>query len=125
MVAFLSDEWIAELGAAAHKVEGPEGVDLTVQQVVVAEDGTRVEYAIRIADGAISVVPGRTEAADVTITQDRTTAERIARGQLSAQTAFMDGRLRIGGDLRSIVGRALGIAQLEDVFAAARPDTTW
>ena len=125
MALFLTQEWIAELDAAARRVKVPDDVDLTVQQVVEAEDGSRVEFAIRVADGRISVLSGCAEAADVTITQDRPTAEQIARGQLSAQTAFMEGRLRIGGDLRGAVDRALDLARLEDVFAAARGSTTW
>lgn len=122
---FLTPEWIAELDAAARLVAVPSDLDLTVQQVVETTSGPRVEYSIRIADGAISVLPGRAESADVTITQDRATAEQIARGKMSAQTAFMEGRLRIGGDLRATVDRALGLARLEDVFEAVRHSTTW
>ncbi|MFZ6003989.1 MAG: SCP2 sterol-binding domain-containing protein [Actinomycetota bacterium] len=125
MALFLTPEWIKELDAAARLVQVPGDIELTVQQVVEAGAGSTVEYAIRIAGGSMSVLGGRAQDADVTIAQDRTTAEQIARGELSAQTAFMEGRLRIGGDLRSAVDRALGLARLEDVFESVRHSTTW
>ena len=48
------------------------------------------------------------------------TAEAIHRGELSAQTAFIEGRLRLGGDLRAVIERASALAAIDDVFGAAR-----
>jgi hypothetical protein len=61
----------------------------------------------------------------VTFTQDRTTAAAIATGRLSAQAAFIDGRLRVGGDLSALLDRAAELAALDDLFASARAATTW
>ncbi len=80
---------------------------------------------MRIADGTVSVEAGRAEEPDVSFTQDRATAAAIARGELSAQAAFMAGRLRIGGDLREVMDRARELAALDDLFAKARATTTW
>ena len=63
---------------------------------------------------------GRADAPDITFTQDRATAEAIHRGELSAQTAFIEGRLRLGGDLRAVIERAGSLVAIDDVFAAAR-----
>jgi putative sterol carrier protein len=62
---------------------------------------------------------------DVTFTQDRATAAAIASGELSAQSAFMAGRLRMGGDLRAVLDRSQDLTALDDVFASARPTTDW
>ena len=61
----------------------------------------------------------------MSFTQDRATAVAIAQGSLSAQVAFMDGRLRLGGDLRSVLARAGDLAALDDAFAATRASTEW
>jgi putative sterol carrier protein len=116
----LSPEWLAAMADAGRHASIPPEVRLVLQQVVVDEDGAEVAYALRIGDGAVAVVPGRADDADVTFTQDRATAAGIAAGTLSAQAAFLAGRLRIGGDLTHVQAAARDLAALDDVFAAAR-----
>ncbi len=121
MAELLSPEWVADLDAAARAGTAPAGVSVVIQQVVLGQDGgPELTYAIRIADGAISVELGRVDDADVTFTQDRATAAAIATGKESAQAAFIAGRLRVGGDLRQVLDRAGALATLTDVFAPAR-----
>jgi putative sterol carrier protein len=121
MGQFLSPEWVTALAEASRSARAPDGVRLALQQVVVDDDGTEVAYVVRVADGAVTVEPGRADDPDVTFTQDRATAEAIAAGTLSAQAAFLAGRLRVGGDLTAVLGGARDLAGLDDVFAAARP----
>ena len=125
MAEFLSDAWIADLDRAARSAAVPSELSLTVQQVVLDERGVESSYVVRIAEGRATVEAGRSDDVDITITQDRATAGEIARGELSAQTAFMSGRLRIGGDLREVIERARELATIEDIFAAGRADTVW
>lgn len=125
MAAFLSDAWLAELDAAAQAGGSAEAPDLVVQQIVVDDQRGEVAYAIRLRGGRVRVVPGRADDADVTFTQDRATAESIARGEVSAQVAFLAGRLRVGGDLRAVLGRAAALAGVGDLFAATRDTTSW
>jgi hypothetical protein len=123
----LSPAWIAALAEAAAHAEAPEGVELVVQQVVVdgGPDGDEVAYAVEVGSGALRVHPGRVDAPDVTITQDRATAAAIARGDLSAQSAFLEGRLRVGGDLVAALAAARVLSALPDVFQAPRGSTSW
>ena len=116
----LSPEWLAALADAGRRASAPPEVRLVLQQVVVEDDGVEVAYAVRIADGTVQVEPGRAHDADVTFTQDRATATAIALGTLSAQAAFLAGRLRIGGDLSAVQLAARDLAALDDVFASAR-----
>ena len=125
MAEFLSDAWIADLDRAARSAAVPSELSLAVQQVVLDERGVESSYVVRIAEGRAAVEAGRSDDVDITITQDRATAGEIARGELSAQTAFMSGRLRIGGDLREVIERARELATIEDIFAAARAGTVW
>ncbi|MET0729020.1 MAG: SCP2 sterol-binding domain-containing protein [Acidimicrobiales bacterium] len=125
MAAFLTDAWLADLGEAVHGVAVPEGMRLVVQQIVVDDDARETAYAIRIEDGRVAVAPGRAVDADVTFTQDRATATAIARGEVSAQVAFMAGRLRLDGDLLSAMEQTGHIVDLDHLFTATRATTTW
>jgi putative sterol carrier protein len=122
---FLSDAWLAALEAAARVARPPGDLSLVVQEVVLHDRGDETAYAIRIGGGTVEVERGRAADADVTFTQDRATAAAIASGALSAQSAFMAGRLRVGGDLRSVLERAQDLAALEDLFASTRSETDW
>jgi predicted lipid carrier protein YhbT len=123
---FLTAEWVAELDAAAAVAAAPDGVRLVVQQVVLDVDGRELAaYAVRFADGRVQVVAGHAADADVSFTQDRDTAAAIARGELSAQAAFLAGRLRVGGDLAASLATSRELAGLIDVFAVPRAATAW
>ena len=125
MAQFLSDAWLADLEAAARVAAPPPDLRLVVQEVVLHDRGDETAYVIRIEGGRVAVERGRATDADVTFTQDRATAAAIAAGELSAQSAFMAGRLRMGGDLRGVLGRAQDLSALDDVFAQARATTDW
>lgn len=125
MAEFLSDAWIEDLTAAATTTTLPADLHLVIQQVVLDEAGEERAFTVRIADGAVTVSPGQASDAEVTFTQDRATAAAIAQGELSAQAAFMAGRLRVGGDLRLVMERARELSVVSDVFAQARATTSW
>jgi len=121
VAGFLTDAWIDELRAAARSAAVPADVRLVVQQVVPdGLDGREVAYVLELADGGLTVWAGRVADPDLTFTQDRATALAIHRGELSAQVAFMEGDLRLGGDLRSVIDQAGVLAAIGDVLAAAR-----
>lgn len=126
MAEFLTQAWIDALDEAGRAVAAPGELRLVVQQVVTAVDaGADVAYVVEIRDGGMRVRSGRAHDPDVSFQQDRSTAAAIAQGALSAQVAFMDGRLRLGGDLRSVLDHASDLAVIDDVFAAVRSATTW
>jgi hypothetical protein len=121
LAGFLTEAWLDDLEAAAHRARLETRGGLVVQQVISdGPDGGEVAYALVVADGRTRLVRGRVPDADLTFTQDRATAEAIHRGELSAQAAFMQGRLRLGGDLRSVIDRAGELAAIDDVFASIR-----
>lgn len=126
MAGFLTDDWVRELHDAAARIKPPTDVSVTIQQIVThGDEAGEVAFAIRIADGTVTVTAGRDPDADVTFTQDRTTATAIARGELSAQAAFIAGRLRVGGDLRAAMAATGAITDLDDDLAGVRASTTW
>src|ERR1700677_1056754 len=62
---------------------------------------------------------------DLTITCDWATATAMAQGHLSAQTALMDGRLRVRGNLARLAGCAADLVGLDPVPAEVRHQTTY
>lgn len=121
MAAFLSDGWLDEMEAAARAVTLDPEARLVVQQVVRAVPSVgEVAYVVRAAEGALTVQPGRADDADVTFTQDHGTALAIHRGELSAQEAFLEGRVRLSGDHQALLDQIGALAAIGDVFAGAR-----
>ena len=120
MADFLTDAWLDELEAAATGADVPPMPRLALQQVVPDGPDGEVAYALVVEDGRVEVCRGRVENPDLVFTQDRATAEAIFLGELSAQAAFMQGRLRLGGDLRAVIDRAADLASVDDVFASVR-----
>ena len=121
MAGFLTEAWLDDLEVAAQRADLDTKGTLVLQQVIPdGPDGREVAYALVVGDGRVRVVRGRASDPDLTFTQDLATAEAIHRGELSAQAAFMQGRLRLGGDLRAMIDRATELAAIDDVFASAR-----
>jgi putative sterol carrier protein len=124
---YLSDDWLAEMASAARQsgelARVASARRLTVQQVVTGGPDGVSSFFVRLADGEVQVERGIADDADVTFTQDHATAVEIGKGDLSAQAAFMSGRLRVGGDLTVLMGRQRDLAGVDDVFDAVRERT--
>jgi alkyl sulfatase BDS1-like metallo-beta-lactamase superfamily hydrolase len=116
VAAFLSDAWIAALDDAARHIEGG-GEPLVIQQVVTDGDG-EVTWHVALGPDGVRVRPGRADAADVTFTQDRETAEAIARGELSAATALTAGQLVVQGAAARLVDHRAVLARLDEALHA-------
>jgi putative sterol carrier protein len=126
---FSSPEWIAELDRAvsgdARLAEASAGVSLVVQQTVSDGPDGDATWHVVVDDGAVRVRPGEAAEADVTFRQSYETAAAISRGELSAQSAFMVGELRVGGDVELLMTHQRTFDGVEDVFAAVRAGTEY
>ena len=122
MVRFLSPEWVDALDRAARRdpalAQAAHDVSLVVQHEIA--DAC---YYVDVDAGTVRVRPGAAAEPTVTFSSDRGTAARIARGELSAQRAFMNGTLRVSGNIAALIGAHDAFARLPDVFAAVRDNT--
>jgi predicted lipid carrier protein YhbT len=129
MARFLSPEWLGELDDAARRAQGdqlpPGEVRLVVGQRVRRAPDDEVAYALRLEHGTVRVVPGPAEDADVTLVQDLDTATAVAQGRLSAQAAFMTGRLRVEGDVSVLLAHQDVVAAVDGALAPVRATTTY
>ncbi len=129
MVQYLSDEWMDEANAAL--AANPISIDPTDEERVLLQydvtggPGGKRRYAVVFADGAVTLDPGTHKDASASFTLDYDVAVQIARGELSAQAAFMQGSLKLGGDVMVLVRQHALLDGLDDVLADLRSRTEY
>ena len=115
-VKFLSEEWANEvtqrLNASDEFKSAASGQQVKLQQVVTnAPDGSEHKYYFTLENGTAQVGVGDLTDAEATLTQDYDTAVAITKQELNAQNAFMQGKLKISGNMMKLM-------QLQGVFNA-------
>ncbi|MDP9335284.1 MAG: SCP2 sterol-binding domain-containing protein, partial [Actinomycetota bacterium] len=106
MPEFLSETWLEELDRAVRdSVSVSALAPIVIEQVVVDVPGRgEVRYRLRVdGDGARVTGGGAAEPADLRLTTDYATAVAIAVGRENAQIALAHGRLRLGGDVDTLI----------------------
>lgn len=126
---YLSPEWLtAAAEAVAHDPtlqEAAADLDLTLEQTVADGPEGTVCWHIVLRHGKAELIAGPTSTADLRFTTSWETAQAIARGELAVPTAFMQGRLRVGGDLTLLARHQRKLAAVDDVLAKLRAETCW
>ncbi len=127
MARFLSTAWFARLGELTEPASrsSQAGDGLVLEQVVRRAPEGVVRYHVVIDDGQSRVVLGAAPSPDVTFTSDYATASAIARGDLPAQTALVEGRLRVRGDMSRLGQRAPDLAAIDPIPPPLRAETTY
>ncbi|MDQ3645901.1 MAG: SCP2 sterol-binding domain-containing protein [Actinomycetota bacterium] len=115
-VKFLSEEWAQEVTAALNSSDdfksAAAGQTVKLQQVVTdTPDGGETKYYFNLEGGNAQVGLGETADAEATLTQSYETARAIAQEELNPTNAFMQGKLKITGNMMKLM-------QLQGVFNA-------
>ncbi len=123
MAQFLSPEYLAAATAALNGnpafVESIRDVDLSVQfNVSDTPSGEDSAYTLAIGSGAAELVPGVDEGADVTVANDYATAVGISKGEINTQVAFMQGKLKVGGNMAALLIHQNVIGELANTLSA-------
>ncbi len=115
-VKFLTEEWASAMTEALNSSDefksaaGSQQVKL--QQVVTdTPDGGETRYYFTLENGSANVALGELSDAEATLTQTYETAVAITKQELNAQNAFMQGKLKIAGNMMKLM-------QLQGVFNA-------
>lgn len=108
MATFLSDDWFTAAQQAVTAdpafTSASAGKSLGVQFVVSdGADGGPLHYYLSIVNGDTSLAKGELEGADVTVSSDTATAAGIAKGELNTQMAFMTGKIKVTGNLATLM----------------------
>ncbi|GAB4522327.1 MAG: hypothetical protein Fur0018_03890 [Anaerolineales bacterium] len=83
-----------------EKVFRPEkaaGVEAVIQYHLTGENGG--DFIVTIADGKCTVAEGVAENPKMTLTADAEDFKNVLLGNLNGMKAFMDGKLKLAGDL--------------------------
>ena len=122
MAEFLSDEYMAAateaLGDHSGFANAIGDVALDLQFVVTGVDDEDIDYRLIIKDGTATLARGTGEHPDVTVTSTYETAAGISKGELNTQMAFMMGKLKVAGNMATLMRHQAVINQ----FAAAVSD---
>ena len=115
-VKFLTDEWAQEMTNSLNSSDefqsAASNQATKLQQVVTdTPDGGEGKYFFTLEGGKAQVGVGEITDADATITQNYETAVAINKSELNAQQAFMQGKLKISGNMMKLM-------QLQGVFNA-------
>jgi putative sterol carrier protein len=129
VVQYLSDEWLDEAGAAlaaSDALRGDGGGEPVVLQYdVTGAPGGKCSYALRLDADGVHLERGAHKDASATFTLDYDVAAGIAQGSLSAQAAFMQGRLKLGGDSMVLVRQMSTFEDVDDALADLRGRTEY
>lgn len=121
-VRYLSEDWAKEVTALLQSTEAVTstitGQSFAIQQVVtdVPERG-EVRFYAKVADGVPSVVIGELENAEATLTASYDVSVSMDKGELNPQAAFMQGKLKIQGDLMKLMSLQSFVSSLGPAVA--------
>jgi putative sterol carrier protein len=115
-VKYLSEEWAQAVTDALNSSEdfkkAASGQQVKLQQVVTdAPAGGDVKYYFRLENGSAEVGLGELTGAEATVSQSYDTAVAVDKGELNPQNAFMQGKLKISGNMMKLM-------QLQSVIGA-------
>jgi len=121
VVHFLSSDYfdVARETLDSHPgfTEATRGVTLGVQFAVTDGPDGDVSYGLVVRSGAVDIALGQIEHPNVSITNDYATAIGISRGELNTQMAFINGRLRIEGDIAALMRNQTLIQQFSSAMS--------
>ncbi len=120
-VKFLSEEWAQSTTDALNSHDGFKSAignaDLGIQFTVSDTPEGDVNYYLKTGEGAAQLAIGDLEGADVTVTNEYPTAVAIAKGELNTQMAFMQGKLKVGGNLAKLMMHQSAVQQWSNAVA--------
>ena len=114
-VKFLSEEWASAMTEALNASDdfksAASGQTVKLQQVVTDAPDGEAKYYFVLDGGNATVATGELPDAEATLTQNYETAVAITKQELNPQNAFMQGKLKISGNMMKLM-------QLQGVFNA-------
>lgn len=104
MTRYLTQEWLDETRALAeHQPERP-GASARMQYVVTGGPDGDVKYFWRLEDGKLRESGlGEIDTPDFTMTLTYDDSVKVQQGELDANAAFMQGRMKVAGNMAKLI----------------------
>lgn len=128
-VEYLTAEWFQHADEAVATLPAlPSAVTVAVRVVDLPRNRPDVPYRLVLGPGRVRILATETGGldaveGDVTLTMSYEVASAIARGEIGAQRAFLDGEVRLGGDTTALLGHQAHLAEIEDRLSELRSRT--
>lgn len=104
MAAYLSQGWLDLHKDLARELPQRPGATARVQYVVSGAPEGEVRYHLSVEDGRITAAElGTDPSAEVTLAQAYDDARKVATGELDANAAFMQGRVKVTGNMGKLM----------------------
>ena len=104
MAKYLSEAWIDETRALAASQPVRPGATALMQYVVSGGPDGDIKYWWRLEDGTLlESALGVAEAADFTMALSYADSVKIQQGELDANAAFMQGRMKVTGNMGKLM----------------------
>ena len=104
MPKYLTQEWMDRAKELAQDFPETPGASVRMQQVVTGAPEGEVKYYTVIENGkTLEQSLGEDAQADVTLTNSYEDAVKIMNGELDANAAFMQGRVKVTGNMAKIM----------------------
>lgn len=114
-VKYLSEEWMSAVQDALNSSDAfqnaAKGQSAKLQNIVTGAPSGDVHYSFVLDGGKVSLANGDVDGAEATISNDYDTAVKLNKGELQGQAAFMQGKVKISGNLMKMM-------QLQGVLGA-------
>jgi len=97
---FLSQEWLDDLRSLAEDQPERPGASAQLQYVVTGGPDGDVKYYWILQDGKLlEAALGNAPDPDITLTRTYEDSVKVQQGELDSNTAFMQGRMKVAGDM--------------------------
>lgn len=126
-VKYLSEDWAKEVTSLLQSTDAVTktvtGQSFAIQQVVtdVPERG-EIKFYAKVTDGVPEVVIGEVANPDATLTAAYDISILMDKGELNPQAAFMQGKLKIQGNLMKLMGLQGFVSSLGPAVAGLQRD---
>ncbi len=132
-VEYLGPEWFRQADeAVAALTPIPSPVTVAVRVTDLPRGRRDIGYRLVLGPDRVRVLAtehrsgaATDEHEGVSLTMSYDIASAIARGEIGAQRAFLDGEVRLGGDTTALLGHQARLAEIEDRLGDLRSRTTY
>ncbi len=135
MPRFLSPEWVDVFNEVTSHVEVPDPAPdaalavrhgtFAVCQIVTGGPDGDLATTLHVEDGRVTMTPGASGSADVTVSLGWDDAVAMASGTLGAVDALAAGRIRVRGDLGVLMASQELLGTLQRALGGLNATTTY